>query len=216
MMAVSSGSAYVDIPYRWDGLDHGRFVWTAASDDSSDETDDGTDDSDNTSTENRLPVCDVFAVANVGASGQIAASDIASKLAGNTALTAPLTGTLTVPLAAGSYEFMVDCTDPDGDDLVISITDGTTTVTAEAMDGHFYGGLGFVVEEESTFTHEVTVTWTDGTESGEVKVTFTTDMTDVSEETASTVGGLPGFTASLSMLALLGAAMLLGRQRKDE
>ena len=111
---------------------------------------------------------------------------------------------------------MVDCTDPDGDDLVISISDGTTTVTAEAMDGHFYGGLGFVVEEESTFTHEVTVTWTDGTESGEVKVTFTTDMTDVSEETASTVGGLPGFTASLSMLALLGAAMLLGRQRKDE
>ena len=216
MMAVSSGSAYVDIPYRWDGLDHGRFVWTAASDDSSDETDDKTDDSNNTSTENRLPVCDVFAVANVGASGQIAASDIASKLAGNTALTAPLTGTLTVPLAAGSYEFMVDCTDPDGDDLVISISDGTTTVTAEAMDGHFYGGLGFVVEEESTFTHEVTVTWTDGTESGEVKVTFTTDMTDVSEETASTVGGLPGFTASLSMLALLGAAMLLGRQRKDE
>ena len=216
MMAVSSGSAYVDIPYRWEGLDHGRFVWTAASDDSSNETDDGTDDSNNTSAENNLPVCDVFAVANVGASGQIAASDIAAKLAGNTALTAPLTGTLTVPLIAGSYEFMVDCTDPDGDDLVISINDGTTTVTAEAMDGHFYGGLGFIVKEESTFTHEVTVTWTDGTESGEIKVTFTTDMKDVSEDTASTAGGLPGFTASLSMLALLGAAMLLGRQRKDE
>jgi hypothetical protein len=212
MMAVSSGSAYVDIPYDWDQMERGRFVWKAVSDDSSN----GTDDSNNTSTENRLPVCDVFAVSNVGASGQIAASDIASKLAGNTALTAPLTGTLTVPLTAGSYEFMVDCTDPDGDDLVISINDGITTVTAEAMDGHFYGGLGFIVKEESTFTYEVTVTWTDGTESGEVKVTFDAVMgTPEPDETAST-SGLPGFTAPLSMLALLGAAMLLGRHKKEE
>ncbi len=215
MMSVSSGSAYVDIPYRWEGLDHGRFVWTAASDDSSNETEDGIDDSNNTSAENTLPVCDVFAVANVGASGQIAASEIASKLAGNTALKAPLTGTLTVPLTVGSYEFMVDCTDADGDDLVISINDGTTTVTAEATDGHFYGGLGFIVKEESTFTHEVTVTWTDGTESGEVKVTFEAVMESELEEVASS-SGLPGFTAPLSMLALLGAAMLFGRHRKDE
>jgi hypothetical protein len=216
MMAISSGSAYVDIPYNWDNLDSGRFVWTAVSDNSSNQTDDGTDDSNNTSTENRLPVCDVFAVSNVGASGQIAASDIAAKLAGNTALTAPLTGTLTVPLTAGSYEFMVDCTDPDGDDLVISINDGITTITAEAMDGHFYGGLGFIVKEESTFTYEVTVTWTDGTESGEVKVTFDAVMgTPEPDETAST-SGLPGFTAPLSMLALLGAAMLLGRHKKEE
>jgi len=107
-------------------------------------------------------------------------------------------------------------TDPDGDDLVISINDGITTVTAEAMDGHFYGGLGFIVKEESTFTYEVTVTWTDGTESGEVKVTFDAVMgTPEPDETAST-SGLPGFTAPLSMLALLGAAMLLGRHKKEE
>ena len=103
---------------------------------------------------------------------------------------------------------MVDCTDPDADDLVISISDGAVTVTAEAMDGHFYGGIGFNVEDDSSFTRNLTITWTDGTESGELKVTFTT------EASTDTTSALPGFTASLSIISLLGAAMVLGRHRK--
>ena len=131
-------------------------------------------------------------------------------------MVAPLSGTATLPLIPGTYEFMVDCTDPDGDDLVITISDGVMTVTAEAMDGHFYGGLGFSVDETADFTQDVKVTWTDGTESGELVVTFTTDLADALDDVAeSGLAGLPGFTTPLSMLALLGAAMLFGRNRRE-
>ena len=100
--------------------------------------------------------------------------------------------------------------------MVITISDGVMTVTAEAMDGHFYGGLGFSVDETADFTQDVKVTWTDGTESGELVVTFTTDLADALDDVAeSGLAGLPGFTTPLSMLALLGAAMLFGRNRRE-
>ena len=219
LMAMSSGAGYVDIPYNWDNIDYGQFVWKAPSEDGGSDgnnTNDDNNGSNETSTENRLPVCEVFAVAEVGATGAIQASDISKKIEGSQALVAPLSGTATLPLIPGTYEFMVDCTDPDGDDLVITISDGVMTVTAEAMDGHFYGGLGFSVDETADFTQDVKVTWTDGTESGELVVTFTTDLADALDDVAeSGLAGLPGFTTPLSMLALLGAAMLFGRNRRE-
>ncbi|MAK41352.1 MAG: hypothetical protein CL997_01520 [Euryarchaeota archaeon] len=219
MMAVSSGAGYVDIPYNWDNIRYGQFVWKAPSEDGGSggsNTNDDNNGSNETSTGNRLPVCEVFAVAEVGATGAIQASDISKKIEGSQALVAPLSGTATLPLIPGTYEFMVDCTDPDGDDLVITISDGVMTVTAEAMDGHFYGGLGFSVDETADFTQDVKVTWTDGTESGELVVTFTTDLADALDDVAeSGLAGLPGFTTPLSMLALLGAAMLFGRNRRE-
>ena len=219
MMAISSGSGYVDIPYNWDTISSGQFVWRAATGDDGSDGDNTNDDNNNsneTSTENRLPVCQVFAVAQVGATGAIQASEISKKVEGSKALVAPLSGAATLPLIPGTYEFMVDCTDPDGDDLVITISDGVMTVTAEAMDGHFFGGLGFNVDETADFTQDVKMTWTDGTESGELVITFTTDLADLADDVAeSGLAGLPGFTTPLSMLALLGAAMLLGRSRRE-
>ena len=138
--------------------------------------------------------------------GSLAASDISEKIQNLTSLDAPLNGTATVPLLPGDFEFMIDCTDPDADDLVISISDGTVTVTAEAMDGHFYGGIGFSIEDDTSFTHNITVSWTDGTASGELKITFTT------EPSTDTTTELPGFTGILGTIALLGAVFL----RRDE
>ena len=236
MMAVTLGSTYADIPYDWDAIDHGTFVWKAVSDGTNNNTDNNTnnntgnntdnntnnntgnstDDTNNTSEENNLPVCAVFAISKVGASGPITASDISTKIQSSTALDAPLDGTVTVPLLAGEYEFMVDCTDPDADGLVISISDGIITVTAEAIAGHFYGGIGFIVAEESSSTENLIITWTDGTESGELKVIFTTIEETVTTGDPNESSGLPGFTTPLSLISLLGAAMLFGRSRKDE
>ena len=60
------------------------------------------------------------------------------------------------------------------------------------------------------------VTWTDGhhTESGTLTVYATgegdLDLSEIDVEEAS--GVLPGFTAGLGVLAMLGAAMLAGRR----
>jgi Ca2+-binding EF-hand superfamily protein len=114
-----------------------------------------------------------------------------------------------------AYEIFVSCWDPEGGKMIVEITsavgNSSNTSIGEAM-GHIAFKLPAGTSGNVTFD----VTWTDGhhTESGTLTVYATgegdTDLSEVDVEEAS--GVLPGFTAGLGVLAMLGAAMLAGRR----
>ena len=114
-----------------------------------------------------------------------------------------------------AYEIFVSCWDPEGGKMVVDITsavgNSSNTSIGEAM-GHVAFKLPAGTSGNVTFD----VTWTDGhhTESGTLTVYATgdgdIDLSEIDVEDAS--GVLPGFTAGLGVLAMLGAAMLAGRR----
>ena len=114
-----------------------------------------------------------------------------------------------------AYEIFVSCWDPEGGKMVVDITsalgNSSNTSIGEAM-GHIAFKLPAGTSGNVTFD----VTWTDGhhTESGTLTVYATgegdLDLSEIDVEEAS--GVLPGFTAGLGVLAMLGAAMLAGRR----
>ena len=114
-----------------------------------------------------------------------------------------------------AYEIFVSCWDPEGGKMVVDITsevgNSSNTSIGEAM-----GHIAFKLPAGTSGNVIFDVTWTDGhhSESGTLTVYATgeedLDLSEVDIEDAS--GVLPGFTAGLSVLALLGAAMLAGRR----
>ena len=173
--------------------------------------DTGTEDN-NTSTTNALPECLVYAYVSTA----LAPDADPTSIAGMTALELPLSGSETVPLVPGTYVIAVVCTDADSDVLSMSLTSDGQTFGGTNYDGQFFVQAFFQVSNTQDFTHEVTVEWDDGVDSGVLELTFTTDLQsvidDLEEEEA---GGLPGFGAVSSMVAIAIGVAVSGR-RKDE
>ena len=213
--SISDGSGTVTSDLGYNPTD-GRIVWHDAhhGHDHGNETDTNTTDGNTTDTNvtepavpNRAPVCNLYVAMNPGT------GTVAQKIeAGATAVPAPMTGTYTLPLIPGDYEFMLDCTDPDGDTLTVVASGAGNTVTAEDSSGHFYAALGFTVDPSDTWTEDLTITWADAELNGQVVITLTTDLPAITD-VADAAGGLPGPGAAMTLVAMLGAAMLLGRRR---
>jgi len=152
----------------------------------------------------------------------ICAWTFSANFADNTSVTdewmdeAPESGDYEIVLVDdAAYEIFVSCWDPEGGKMVVDITsalgNSSNTSIGEAM-GHIAFKLPAGTSGNVTFD----VTWTDGhhTESGTLTVYATgdgdLDLSEIDVEDAS--GVLPGFTAGLGVLAMLGAAMLGGRR----
>jgi PGF-CTERM protein len=155
---------------------------------------------------NKFPMC-AYAYAAIMADGTMEAR------AGID--TAPESGDYTIDLADGAqYRIFVVCMDPEGEDMTVTIHNAdlnltsTYTATAEAEASLL---LSVPVGYDGTYVFDVT--WTDGhhTESGTLTVNGMGDGTG-GDLDADGDGFLPGFTAALGIVALLGAAMICSRR----
>ena len=180
---------------------------TGGTDNNTGGTDNNTGGTDNnTGGTNVLPECDLYVYIDTEIAGSPA------ELADKIAVEAPLTGQFTIPLIPGDYKLSMLCTDGDGDALTLTISDGTDSFTATEYNGEFYVEATFTVESEDDFTDELTVSWNDGSAEGELIVTVTTDVPDIS---AGEDEGLPGFGAVTGLVAIAIGVAVSGR-RKDE
>ena len=165
----------------------------------------GTDPLDaNSKPANRLPVCAVYYNLEIdGIPTSFDGEAAIPALSGVTATTAAaaLTPT-TVTIPAGSYYITAHCIDPDGDDVTVTVND----VTVGPIAGEVSGAALIEIGEDVDETIDVQITWTDGTDSLTALVTVELD--------GDSGGLIPGFGASLTIMALLGAGFVL--VRKDD
>ena len=154
---------------------------------------------------NVLPNCEFYVYIDTEIAGSPA------ELEGLASFEAPMSGETSVSLIPGTYKLSLLCTDADGDMLTMTISDGENTRTATQYDGEFYVDKVFEVEEEDDFTEVLTFNWDDGTTSGEVTITFTTEIIEGDDEDDGS--GLPsiGFAGTLVAVAI-GAAFASRRE----
>ena len=154
---------------------------------------------------NVLPNCEFYVYIDTEIAGSPA------ELEGLASFEAPMSGETSVSLIPGTYKLSLLCTDADGDMLTMTISDGENTRTATQYDGEFYVDKVFEVEEEDDFTEVLTFNWDDGTTSGEVTITFTTEIVEDDDEDDGS--GLPsiGFVGTLVAVAI-GAAFASRRE----
>ena len=114
-----------------------------------------------------------------------------------------------------AYEIFVSCWDPEGGKMIVDITSAVGNSSNTSI-GVAMGHVSFKLPAGTSGNVTFDVAWTDGhhTESGTLTVYATgdgdLDLSEVDVEDAT--GVLPGFTAGLGVLAMLGAAMLAGRR----
>ena len=165
----------------------------------------GTDHLDPTSKPaNRLPECSVYYNLEIdGIPTSFDGEAAIPALSGVTATTAAsaLTPT-TVTIPAGSYYITAHCIDPDGDDVTVTVND----ITVGPMAGEVSGAALIEIGEDVEETIDVQITWSDGTDSLTALVTVELD--------GDSGGFIPGFGASLAIMALIGAGFVL--VRKDD
>ena len=116
-----------------------------------------------------------------------------------------------------SYDIYVKCWDPEQGKMVVDITSPLGNSSNTSL-GYAMGYISFKLPAGTGGNVTFDVTWTDGyyTESGTLTVYATGDGSiDLSDiEVAESEGLLPGFTAAMGVLAMLGAAMIAGRRNK--
>ena len=133
---------------------------------------------------------------------------------------APNNGSFTLALPLGDYYVFFNCWDNEGDDIEVSINnmpdqvamweDDFNFVTAWAMFSITYDMVGGQLD--------TSIVWSSTTFGGEIDITFkAVESLDeaVEESDLGGLAGLPGFTASIGVMALLGAALILARKEQE-
>jgi PGF-CTERM protein len=130
---------------------------------------------------------------------------------------APESGDYIIDLVDGAeYMISVVCSDPEGDDMTVTINNAdlnlTSTYTSTAIAE---ASLLLSVPAGYDGTYIFDVTWTDGhhNEAGTLTVNGLGDGSG-GDLSADGDGFLPGFTAALGIVALLGAAMIGSRRNR--
>ena len=145
---------------------------------------------------NQLPVCSIYYSLEVdGIPMEITGEAVIPTLPVGTGVTPEIT----VP--AGSYYLIAVCVDPDNDPITVTVND----VTVGPMTGEVKAGAIVVIEAGVEESVEATITWTDGTNTATTNVIVNLDG-DIS---GTGTGLLPGFTAMLGLVAMLGAALVI-------
>ena len=169
-----------------------------------DETLAGTDPLDpNSKPANRLPTCAVYYSLEVdGIPTTFEGDAVIPALSGVSAqLAASSLVPTTITIPAGSYYITAHCIDPDGDDVTVTVNGITVGPVAGEVSAAAMIEIGEDVEE----TIDVQITWTDGQDSLTALVTVELDGDG---------GWIPGFGASLAIMALIGAGIVLSRRNE--
>jgi len=168
---------------------------------------------DDTTPANALPACEVSY--SITTAIDMMGTTIDVRHDGGTSVTAPLSGAFTVQLPPGEYWMMVECTDADGDNMTLSISEGSETGSMVIIGNAFYAETGFTLTEAMTGgSTTATVTWSDGVDSGTMSITFqvvaAADIIDAIEDSDGSI--IPGFTSIVGVISLLGAAVVYRRR----
>ena len=146
---------------------------------------------------NRLPTCSLYYSLEVdGIPTTFEGNAAIPALSGVTAqvgLDSMVPPVITIP--AGSYYMTAHCIDLDGDDITVTVND----ITIGPVAGEVSAGALIVIEENVSETVDVTITWTDGSE---------TLMTMVTVEMKSdSTAPIPGFGIIMGLSAVLLAGL---------
>ena len=106
---------------------------------------------------------------------------------------------ITIP--AGSYYMTAHCVDLDGDDITVTVND----ITIGPIAGEVSAGALIVVGESVNETIDVTISWTDGSDTLIAMVT-------VNLESDATPSPLPGFGVLLGICSILLAGFAVRRK----
>jgi hypothetical protein len=162
----------------------------------------GTDPMDaNSFPANMLPTCAIYYNLEVDGmptsfdgDAAIPALSGATAQAGVSSLTPPV---ITVP--AGSYYITAHCIDTDGDDITVTVND----ISIGPIAGEVSAGAIIVIGEDVNETLDVTISWTDGTDTLTAIITVNLD----GDAGTSLVPGF-GFTLGLMSMMLAGFVAL--------
>ena len=151
---------------------------------------------------NRLPECAVYYNLEIdGIPTSFDGEAAIPALSGVTATTAAASLTpTTVTIPAGSYYITAHCIDPDGDDVTVTVNE----ITVGPVAGEVSGAVLIEIGEDVDETMDVQITWSDGTDSLTALVTVELD--------GGSPGLIPGFGTALTIMALLGAGIVLARK----
>ncbi len=119
------------------------------------------------------------------------------------------TSSSSLSLPTGTYEFILECTDPEYDLLSMTVTiDGGSGMvfTGSPLST---GGISVPVQDGMTLSKTITYYWTDGVNVG----TYEIDVSLVGDDTADPSNGLPGFELWITLLAII-ASLFFNRTRK--
>ena len=113
-------------------------------------------------------------------------------------------------LPTGTYQFILECTDPESDMLSMTVTlDGGSAMvfTGSPLST---GGITVPVQDGMTLSKTITYYWTDGSNVG----TYEIDVSLIGDDTADpSTGWLPGFELWITLLAII-ASLFFNRTRK--
>ncbi|WP_438995627.1 hypothetical protein [Poseidonia sp.] len=166
----------------------------------------GTDPMDaNSFPANMLPTCAVYYSLEVDGmpttfdgDAAIPALSGATAQAGVNSLTPPV---ITVP--AGSYYITAHCIDTDGDDITVTVND----ISVGPVAGEVSAGAIIVIGEDVDETLDVTISWTDGTDT--LTAIITVNMDGDSGPTT-----IPGFGFMLGMMSIMLAGFVALRRKE--
>ena len=164
----------------------------------------GTDPLDATSMPaNALPTCAIYYSLEVNGmptsfdgNAAIPALSGATAQAGVASLVPPV-----IAVPKGSYYITAHCIDTDGDDITVTVND----VTVGPVAGEVSAGAIIVIDEDVDETVDVTISWTDGTETLTALITVELDGD-------ATPTAIPGFTGLLASLSVLIAFAFIARR----
>jgi hypothetical protein len=155
---------------------------------------------------NALPTCSLYyAIESDGMPTSFTGDAVIPALSGVTAqqgidsMTPPI-----VTLGAGSYYIVAHCIDTDGDDITVTVND----VTMGPVAGEVSAGVMIEIGEDVAETMDVTISWTDGTDTLTAVVTL--------ELEGQTTGIIPGFTGLLAISSISCALVFIAFRREDE
>jgi len=155
---------------------------------------------------NRLPTCALYYSLEVdGIPTTFEGDAVIPALSGVSAqigLASITPSVITIP--AGSYYMTAHCIDLDGDDITLTVND----ITIGPVAGEVSAGALIVIGESVNETIDVTISWTDGSDTLIATVT-------VNLESDSTTSPLPGFGIALGITSILLAGLATRRKNSN-
>ena len=157
---------------------------------------------------NQLPVCSIYYTLEVDGfpvdiTGDTVVSTLVIGASSVQGLGTGISPIITVP--SGNYFIVAVCQDIDNDPITLSVND----VTVGPVVGEVSAAAIIMLSEDTDESIEATITWSDGTNSATTLVTVNL------ENTAGSSSNVPGFTAAIGIVALLGAAFVSVKTKNE-
>ena len=133
---------------------------------------------------------------------------------------APNNGSFTLALPLGDYYVFFNCWDNEGDDIEVSINNMPDQVAMWEDDYNYVTAWAMfsITDDMVGGQLDTSIVWSSTTFGGQIDITFKAVETlddAVEESDVGGLAGLPGFTASIGVMALLGAALILARKEQE-